>query len=831
MERDDVRSLKQEEQSADQYDRSLKEITERIGTYVRMATTDELRENYARVLALEDKFEMLYDVELATGRYESYVKGQTFSEYANKLFVASDDFFDDSRVNNRKVVYPPDRSLIDRVVTREYITQELSKNNHFDCYYRLIVEGKPTWFRIRGVYKNDRKTNVILGVFNAEEEMAEKLRVEKMRDEQMNRMVFDDGLFIIDCKNDTRKTVHDDCHGARNYSDADAYSSSIEKYVNTYVYERDREMMRRVTNAEYMLKRVDYEEEYTVEYRDISTGVQRFYEMRVARFTDHEVLQGFNEKDKEIIDSLLLQKLKEDYFDLWAVDLDAGIARVIKMTYREGKEDILEEMPYTPMLKKYAEQFEGETREFFEQISSIPYMLQRFASDSKGTYTYQTKIEGETRWVSITSRVLTRREDGKPSLLAIGFSFPDADERHYREMQRQLEMALIHAEDANNAKSRFLFNMSHDIRTPMNAIIGFASLAQKNIGNEAKVREYLEKINLSGHELLELINHVLEMARIESGKIEFEEKPLNIPEKFHSMVTILSEQASDMGINFKYSLEDIKNCNVYADEARMGSITFNIAGNAMKYTPVGGSISFVMREIAPRREGYGTYVLTVEDTGIGMSEEFMKVLYEPFAREKNTTHSKKQGTGLGLSIVKNLVNLLGGAIDVHSEVGKGTRFDVTLDFKLVENGESSADDSPMVNRDSFEGRRILLVEDNEMNREITKSIMEEIGVSVEEAFDGDEAVERLSRLTKKNRYNYYDLILMDIQMPKMNGYDATKAIRTLKPDDAHHIPIIAMTANAFEEDRRDAFAAGMDEHLAKPIDIRLFMDTLAKFLK
>lgn len=399
----------------------------------------------------------------------------------------------------------------------------------------------------------------------------------------------------------------------------------------------------------------------------------------------------------------------------------------------------------------------------------------------------------------------------------------------------RLSEALAEAEKANRSKTNFLFNMSHDIRTPMNAITGFTSMAKKYVNDKEKLLRYLDKIDISGQQLLLLINQVLEMARIESGKASLNEKPVNFKEKFNALVTVFGGQAQTSGLKFRYRMSEIRHALVLVDDARLSSILLNIVGNAMKYTPEGGRIDFRVKEIRPRKKGYASFVFTVVDTGIGMSKDFQQKLFEPFAREKSTTVSKIQGTGLGLSIVKSLVDLMEGEITVQSEPGVGTRFDIVLDFAIVDEDkaeeiEKKAAIATRVGRVFYEGRRILLAEDNEMNREIAKNLLEDKGFIVEEAEDGDIAVEKVREAVERGEYDYYNIVLMDVQMPKMNGYEATRAIRQICDSKEIHIPIIAMTANAFEEDRRNALEAGMDDHLAKPINVKQMFDTIIRFL-
>lgn len=540
------------------------------------AAIQALAENSARMLALEDTFECLYDVELESGKYACYIKGELYEANVAPKLVESGDFFADLADNIEATIFFEDREDLYNTLTREAIKLELTGADHFDYYYRINTDEEPIWFKLRIVYKDAEKKNIIIGSFNA--------------------------------------------------------SGDVEA--------------------------------------------------------------------KQIAD----QKIK-------------------------------------------------------------------------------------------------------------------------------LEEALELAEKANMAKSEFLLNMSHDIRTPMNAITGYTTIAKKYAGDEERVTDYLEKINASAQQLLTMINQVLEMSKIESGQLVLDEKPVNIQEQFDTLVTILSGQAQTAGIDFIYSLMNIKHYNVYADEARMSSITMNIIGNSLKFTPDGGTVRFLLEEIDPRKEGYATYKFMVADNGIGMSRKFQKSLFEPFSRENNTTVSKIQGTGLGTAIVKRLVDYLGGDISVKSEQGKGTAVTITVDLKICKKNVKSKEDEIDFNIECLKGKRALLVEDNEMNREIVKNILNEYGIIVEEADDGDISVKMVKEHVSKKEYTYYDYILMDIQMPRMDGHTATKKIRKLKFPKDVHVPIIATTANAFEEDKKKALDAGMDAHISKPINLWELLKTLAEYAR
>lgn len=729
-------------------------------------------------------------------------------------------------------VHKDDQELVSKMLSVEYAQKALKDRESYTFNYRENENGNGEMFRGIVIRGEDEDHAVLLYLNISEEFKKEISNVERNNFHQtlIDKMASDEGLFIIDCKNNVRKTVHDRCDGRANYSDSEPYTSSIANYVNNCVFPEDREIMRKVTSPEYMMQRVQKDGEYVVEYRDISSSVKHYFEMRIVKFSDTEVLQSFKQNDIGFANRLMFEKIESEYFAIFAVDLDDGLVQFIKSDPQFAFGKIGEVAAFEPIIQFIADLYEGETKDFFLRIKDINYIKERFRNEDKGTYTYKTVVSNEEKWGNATGIVAARHTDGTPSLFILAFSMIDSFSAEREEQQKKIQKAYQAAEFANKSKTNFLFSMSHDIRTPMNAITGFTALAKKYADNKERLFEYLDKIDLSGKELLVLINQILEMSRLESGKVEFNETAVNIRDKFASKITVLSGQAKAKGLKLNYSLNDINHEYVFVDEARMSSICLNVAGNAIKYTPEGGSVNFEFKEIAPRKDNYATYVLTVSDTGIGMSEDFLKILFEPFSREKNTTVSRIQGTGLGMSIVKNLVDLMGGSIDVTSKLGQGTKFEITLDLKIDENKTASQTIKPNITDFSFNGRRVLLVEDNEMNREIAKDLLSDYGLIIEEANDGDVAIDMFKKVIDQKKYHYYDFILMDVQMPRINGYEATKAIKNLCKSVNIHIPVIAMTANAFEEDRRNAFASGMDEHLSKPLDMQKLLETLVKFL-
>lgn len=390
-----------------------------------------------------------------------------------------------------------------------------------------------------------------------------------------------------------------------------------------------------------------------------------------------------------------------------------------------------------------------------------------------------------------------------------------------------LRKALKQAEEGSRAKSSFLFAMSHDLRTPMNAIIGYTALMEKHWGEKEVTAGYLQKLKEAGNFLMDLIGNILEVARIESGKETLTETAWNLCNLEDTLDLLLDRDIYKKQLTLKKNME-LQHPKVYCDVLKVREITMNLLSNAVKYTPEGGTIHFTIRELPYEREGYALFQTVVEDTGIGISKEYIPHLFEAFTREKSSSESGIIGTGLGLRIVKKFVDLMEGSIVVESEIGKGTRFTVTIPHRIATANEYISEENAkeLSEEITLNNVRILLAEDNMLNAEIAMTLLADANAYVELAPDGEKALSMLKRATD----GYYDLIIMDIQMPHMNGYEATKNIRGL-PDGRCRIPIIAMTANAFEEDRKRAIESGMNGYVTKPIKIEELISTIKKILK
>ena len=477
--------------------------------------------------------------------------------------------------------------------------------------------------------------------------------------------------------------------------------------------------------------------------------------------------------------------------------------------------EVIESIIAEPFVQKYIDFFDIET------MAARLHNKESMSSEFK-------KKDGS--W--FLSMVVPQSYDNNGNVTSVLFANRDVTDEKLRELKQEEELreAKLKADCANKAKSSFLYNMSHDIRTPMNAILGYAQLMEDELKGKdlPETSEHLKKLQQSGNLLLSIINNVLDMARIESGRMEIDENYGRIEDIRQTLFEIFGDEAKKKNIALHYTI-NVEHEHILTDTTKVKEIFVNILSNAIKYTQSGGSVMINVDELACDEPGYMMVRTRVSDTGIGMSQEYMTNIFEAFTREQNTTKSKIAGTGLGMSIVKNYVEMLGGTIDIESELGKGSTFTVTLKHRIADESyyvkkhiEESGTGSEIL-----EGRNILLAEDNDLNAEIAEAILERAGLKIERVENGIQCVNRIMEMPAGT----YDMILMDIQMPKMNGYKATQEIRHLPDRNKACIPIIAMTANAFEEDKREAIAAGMNAHIAKPIQVDNMLSILAEIIR
>ena len=463
-----------------------------------------------------------------------------------------------------------------------------------------------------------------------------------------------------------------------------------------------------------------------------------------------------------------------------------------------------------------------EWREEMLAFTNLDWVREQLKTQSIIKHEFECTIRG---W-AIGSFVAGKRgEDGYCT--EIVWTTVDVNEQKLRELSqlKALEEAKRAAIEANRAKSTFLFNMSHDIRTPMNAIMGFTGLLEKHQDEPERRQDYLNKLKESSALLLGLINNVLEMSRIEKGHLDLDIQACGVEQMYDMFCSVFLDMMIQKGITFCHSM-DVEHEFLFCDPIKVRDVVLNLLSNAYKYTPSGGKVELYIREVPCEEEGFAIIETVVKDNGLGMSAEFIPHMFEEFSREHNTTDVKVEGTGLGMPIVKNLLDLMGGTIEVESELGKGTTFKVYIKHRIAKKSDVINVDMPDVSDVDFRGRRILLAEDNDLNAEITMEVLKDIDLVVERAEDGQRCVEMIDAAPA----GYYDLILMDIQMPRMNGYEATRIIRQMKDKEKANITILAMTANAFEEDKREAIESGMNAHLSKPIEVEKLIKTLKRSL-
>ena len=640
-----------------------------------------------------------------------------------------------------------------------------------------------------------------------------------------------------------------DQKGTNSYETGDltisSYDELLANYANLHIHKDDRAMFLEETQLVNVRNCIFKDNDiFELNYRECHDDIVKYMQIRFIpvksensvnviiafRCIDNIVEQELEQRKEteELLENSnqrlrVITGLCTEYESLYYVNAkqDIGIPYILSDKFpEEFKKNLFREIPYTAGFHAYLDFCVAPSqKEYLKAQTELRLVTEKLKEAPCFRINYEVPYEGKLLHYQIyIARI------GEPHEQVWAFkSIEETVEEQLKQHQILLD-ALNQAKKAEAAKSNFLFNMSHDIRTPMNAILGFNTIAEKNIDNKEIALDALKKAKHSGEHMLSIINNVLDMARIGSGKLELNREIVNFAELMEKLKEMFVHDMSQKDITFNTNF-NINTPVIYSDSLRISQIIINLLSNALKFTNSGGSITFQVAEMkSPDEKAY--YQVRIEDTGIGMSEEFQKHLFTAFEREQNTTQSGVQGTGLGLAITRNLVNLLGGSLTYNSMVGVGTEFTFTFKAEKADVSEvKSKDDVSLL--PELKGKRILVVEDNMINREIARELLEDEGFIIEEAEDGTVAVSMLEAKEK----GYYEFVLMDIQMPIMNGYTATRKIRGSDNTDIADIPIIAMTANAFSEDKKNAFDAGMNEHVAKPLDIDILIEVLNKVYK
>ena len=762
----------------------------------------------------------------------------------------------DNKFDN--MLHPDDRNLSSKYVVRILDTCGLGFAQ--DQIYRLLGKDGYHWVTdATTLVKSGNKRFFQGNITDITDFVKDKEKKEKEL-EDSNRILNEQNMvlsalsrdyttvLLCDLKQDTFEVVKGDTRFAHNapaekqqsVHGSNCYSERIRYFFeNILIKESAPEYLERFLPEHLMngLKETDNIELYHKTIPD-GSGFRHFLARAIRLYNDEEhfkIILGFCsvdeiiKKEQEIeLQREIIEGLGKEYFSVLAVELDKD--RVF--SYRESGENgkIISDFcrkcsnRWSKIIPSYAETMVSDnTNGEFEKQLGLEVLR---SQEEDYSMTYEFKSETGINYHQ--ARVAYVKKKDGTRLAVVGTRNIDSLIKKERIQEEKLKKAYAAAENANKAKTEFLNNMSHDIRTPMNVILGYNRLMKSQL-TEPKQLDYQKKIEQSGKLLLSIINNVLDMAKIESGNMEVHENYEIVGEVLDEIISTFSSEAEEKEIHLSSSMH-VTHGIVLCDATKIREIYVNLVSNAIKYTPRGGNVTITAEELPCEKEGYIKIRARVKDNGIGMSKEYLPTLFEPFSREHNTTTGKVGGTGLGMPIVKKMVELMGGSIEVESELGKGTIVTVTLMHKIADKKYFSqeierAEASDM--GENLRGKHVLLAEDNELNAEIAITILEDMGLIIDRVEDGIQCVGRIEQMPA----NAYDLILMDIQMPNMDGYKATQAIRQLEDKDKANIPIVAMTANAFKEDEEMALSVGMNGHIAKPIDVDKVEQVLCSILR
>lgn len=827
---------------------------------------EEVASQDSLIQALAIPYENTYAVNADTGAATCYRMGQRMTErYGHKFAVGDYEDNIGSYIDND--VLQEDRPLFDPLRHLNDVNRLLSDKKTYYFNYRVYRNQEIRYYQCQLVKPSADRNEFVVGFKDVDEEKRQEFAQQRRLEEALaeveraNRALQEEmaisealsqeyhSLFKISAATGTMSLYRTDGIGMSKeligkLMELGTYDGGIlDQYIASFVAPEDRERVCNATRLAVLKENVPDKGLYKISFRRIVNGVSSYYEMNTVKITDPDgtvtFIMGMRDVDAEVrsqrkqnqemeMQREIIEGLGAEYFSVLLVDPEKDEVTVFREREAGGESIGAFCRDHGNSWSRFVTDFareclsEASRDEFVEKLS-----LEHIRAGGKAyslTYEYLTP-DGI---VYYQGRVAFVHKEDDTMAVVVGTRNVDDLIKKERQQEMELQKAYVAAETANKAKTDFLFNMSHDIRTPMNAIIGFTNLLEKHLNDKAAMQNYITKIQTSNDFLLSLINNVLEMARIESGKERLDEARENVSEFLQEVITLFDSQMREKGVRFLTSVH-VTHPDVIFDKTKMREILLNLLSNALKYTPSGGTVIMALTELPVDPNGYVVYQTVIEDTGIGMSEDFLPHLFEDFSREHSSTESRVSGTGLGTAIVKRLVDLMQGTIEVESHLGAGTKITLTMRHRLA-----GAKDLKQVREipkeyraKDFAGKRILLAEDNDLNAEIAIAILEEAGVTMERAADGIICVD----MVEKAAPDYYDLILMDIQMPNMDGYKATQVIRRLPDRKKAGIPIVAMTANAFEEDRQNAFRAGMNGHIAKPIHVEELFALIAELVK
>ena len=807
---------------------------------------NERRRNIEIIEILASEYSSVYYIDLTTDGLMPYAMNEETETTFGSVFRSGIRYSEAFRLYVDRLILSGDKVMMLRAGSIGNIMKELRTKKTFLTTYRN-VEGHYCEMKFVKVGNEEGlPTAVALGFADKDAEI--RAREEEQQKLQRNIEIIEilaseyTSVYYIDLTTDELDpyTMNEqtETEFGSIFRSGIKYSDAFAMYVQNLVYEEDRAMMLKAGSVYNILRELVSKKSFITTYRN-SEG--RYSEMKFVKVGEEEnpqaVALGFADKDDEIRAELERKETAErDAAVISGLSDDFGCVVYASFEEEDGYSEV--HYRFDPLFEEHIEGW-SEINDFSVRLDTLTNTVMH--PDDRAAFYAATRPEVVKKHVArdgvyyVNFRTLI---DGKVTYYQTKFA---RDERHAdthviagfhnvdTETKREME-ALEQAETASRAKTDFLFNMSHDIRTPMNAIIGFTNMAMKHLDDRERLVDCLNKTQTASNLLLSLINSILDMSRIESGKAKLEEDKGDVHLCFANIEPTLHELARAKNIDLSFHVAPVEDRYVYCDFTRCMRVFLNIATNAIKYTNEGGRVKISAEQIGRREDGYGLYRFTFEDNGIGMSEEFQKHVFEEFSREENSTVSGIQGTGLGMSVCKSFVTLMNGTIECRSKQGVGTTFVVELPFRRQDGTdytdpyETQEDVAEIDEAAALAGRRVLLTEDNELNREIATDILEEAGMQVEAAADGTVAL----RLLEEKGVDAYDFILMDIQMPMMDGYETTRRIRERYPE--RRIPIVALSANAFEEDRAASLAAGMDDHVAKPISVRTLFQALSRLL-